>query len=343
MNSRVPSLALLALVALRAPAPARAQEANPPEAPAREAELKAFINPDAKDTQTKLDLLIHTLYEVNQRLVGLEFRQQFGDRVRMEKVMIPNREADLIPGFIFTPVKMEQGRRHPAIVAVHGGFHYSLDDEFFGYVDRFVREGYVVIFPEYRGSRGYGKEHYDAQEYGGADVDDVLSAADLIASKPYVDPQKLGIVGRSRGGMVTLLAIERAPKRFQAAVDVVGLADFLMYMSYKPEYRRQEVAKEPHLKGMPFDVLEKYIEISPINHVAKIETPLLVHATTHDTTVPHQLHSARLVELLKSYGKTYEYKLYERAPGSHAYATGDTPEARDSLDRVVAFLGRYLK
>ena len=333
--------AVAALVALLAPA-ARGQAPAPTPAP-REAELQTFINPDAKDVATKLDLLIHTLYEVNQRLVALQFQQQYGDRVRMEKVMIPNKEADLVPGYVFTPVKMEAAKRHPAIVAVHGGFHYSLDDEFFGYLERFVREGYVVIFPEYRGSRGYGKEHYDAQEYGGADVDDVLSAADLIASKPYVDPQRLGIVGRSRGGMVTLLAIERAPKRFQAAVDVVGLADFLMYMAYKPEYRRQEVAEEPHLEGMPFDNLEKYIEISPVNHVAKIETPLLVHATTHDKTVPHQLHSARLVELLEAYGKTYEYKLYERAPGGHSYVYGDTPEARDSMERVVAFLARYLK
>ena len=275
--------------------------------------------------------------------MNLQFAQRYGDRIRMDKVEIPNVEKDLVPGWIFTPLKMAEGRRYPAIVAVHGGFHYSLDDEFFGYIERFVREGYVVIFPEYRGSRGYGKEHYDAQEYGGADVDDVLSAAELIASKPYVDATNLGIVGRSRGGMVTLLAIERAPKRFQAAVDVVGLADFLMYMAYKPEYRRQEIAKEKHFGGMPFDNLQKYVDVSPVNHVAKIETPLLVHATTYDSTVPHQVHSGRLVELLKAYGKEYEYKLYERAPGGHSYAYGDTPEARDSLDRVVAFLAKHLK
>jgi dipeptidyl aminopeptidase/acylaminoacyl peptidase len=324
-------------------APVAAQDAPPASPERRPDELKAYINPDAKDTNTKLDLIIHTLYEVNQRLVNLQFAQRYGDRIRMERAQIPNVEKDLVPGWIFTPLKMDQGRRYPAIVAVHGGFHYSLDDEFFGYIERFVNEGYVVIFPEYRGSRGYGKEHYDAQEYGGADVDDVLSAADLIASRPYVDPQNLGIVGRSRGGMVTLLAIERAPKRFQAAVDVVGLADFLMYMAYKPEYRRQEVAKEKHFGGMPFDNLEKYMNVSPVNHVAKIETPLLVHATTYDPIVPYQLHSGRLVELLKSYGKEFEYKLYERAPGGHGYSDGDTPEARDSLDRIVVFLAKHLK
>lgn len=332
------SVVLAALLA----APVLAQDA-PPTGERRPDELKRFINPDAKDTNTKLDLLIHTLYEVNQRLVNLQFVQRHGDRIRMDLLQVPNKEKDLIPAWLFTPIRMDQGKKYPAIVAVHGGFHYSLDDEFFGFIERFVREGYVVIFPEYRGSRGYGKEHYDAQEYGGADVDDVLSAADFVASRPYVDAQNLGIVGRSRGGMITLLAIARAPKRFQAAVDVVGLADFLMYMAYKPEYRRQEVAREPHFAGMPFDRLDKYIEVSPVNHVAKFETPLLVHATTYDEVVPHQLHSGRLVELLKAHGKEFEYKLYERAPGGHGYAYGDTPEARDSLDRIVAFLARHLK
>jgi dipeptidyl aminopeptidase/acylaminoacyl peptidase len=320
-----------------------AAAAEPAGGDRRGDELQTFINPDAKDVSTRLDLLTHLLYEVNQKLVTLTFMQRYGDRIRMERVMVPNVEYDLVPAWIFTPVQMEPGRKHPAIVAVHGGFHYSLDEEFFGFVERFVREGYVVMFPEYRGSRGYGKEHYDAQEYGAGDVDDVLSAAALFAKKPYVDASRMGIVGRSRGGMVTLLAIQKEPKRFRAAVDVVGLADFLMYMAYKPEYRRQEVAKEPHFKGMPFDNLQAYVDASPIMHVEKIETPLLIHATTYDRTVPHNLHSERLVEALKAHGKKFEYKLYERAPGGHGYSDGDSPEAIDSLNRIVEFLDRELK
>jgi dipeptidyl aminopeptidase/acylaminoacyl peptidase len=332
---------ILLLLALAASSPSRAQE---PESSGRRAdELTTYINPDAKDVNTKLDLLIHTLYEVNQRLVAVTFEQRYGERIRMERVMVPNVDHDLIPSWLFTPRDMPGGRKYPAVVAVHGGFHYSLDEEFFGFIERFVREGYVVMFPEYRGSRGYGKEWYDAQEYGSGDVDDVLSAAEHLARKSYIDGSRMGIVGRSRGGMVTLLAIQKQPQRFAAAVDVVGLADFLMYMAYKPEYRRQEVAEEPHFNGLPFDKLEAYINASPIMHVKKIETPLLIHATTYDQIVPHALHSERLVEALKAHGKKFEYKLYERAPGGHGYSEGDSPEARDSLDRIVEFLGRHLK
>jgi dipeptidyl aminopeptidase/acylaminoacyl peptidase len=328
------------LLALAVSSPCRAQEPEPSER--RADELATFINPDAKDANTKLDLLIHTLYEVNQRLVSVQFGQRYGDRIRMERVMAPNVDYDLIPCWLFTPKDMAN-RKYPAIVAVHGGFHYSLDEEYFGFIERFVREGYVVMFPEYRGSRGYGKEWYDAQEYGAGDVDDVLSAAEHLANKSFVDASRMGIVGRSRGGMVTLLAIEKQPKRFAAAVDVVGVADFLMYMAYKPEYRRQEVAKEPHFNGLPFDNLEAYINASPVMHVKKIETPLLIHATTYDQIVPHTVHSERLVEALKAHDKKYEYKLYERAPGGHGYSEGDSPEAIDSLNRIVEFFGKYLK
>lgn len=340
VGRRVASALLVA--ALCSVLPAQGQEAAAPEG-RRSDELQTFINPDAKDTQTKLDLLIHTNYEVNQKLVAVLFTQRYGDRIRMERMMVPNVNADLVPCWVFTPVQMAQGRKYPAIVAIHGGFHYSLDEEYFGYIERFVREGYVVMFPEYRGSRGYGKEWYDAQEYGAGDVDDVLSAATHFAGKPYVDANRLGIVGRSRGGMIALLAIEKQPKRFQAAVDVVGLTDFLMYMAYKPEYRRQEIAKEPNFKGMPFDNLQAYVDASPIMHVKQIETPLLVHATTFDRTVPHTLHAERLVEALKAHGKKYEYKLYDHAPGGHGYSEGDSPQAADSLERIVDFLGRHLK
>jgi dipeptidyl aminopeptidase/acylaminoacyl peptidase len=306
-------------------------------------ELKVYLDLESKDTNVKLDQILHQLYEVNQKVVTLSFIQRYGDEIKMERAMVPNVNNDLVPAWVFKPVNLEQGKSYPAVVAVHGGFHYSLDEEFFGYITRFVREGYVVIFPEYGGSRGYGKPHYDAQQYGSGDVRDTIAAAEWFASQSYVDSKRLGIVGRSRGGMVTLLAIEQKPKLFNAAVDVVGLSDFLMYMAYKPEYRREQIAKEPQFNGLPFDNLQAYIDVSPIMHVEKIETPLLIHATTYDQTVNHIVHQERLVEVLKAHGKKYEYKLYERAPGSHGFSDADTSEAADSLNRIIGFLDKHLK
>jgi dipeptidyl aminopeptidase/acylaminoacyl peptidase len=309
----------------------------------REGDLQTFINPEASDLSTKLEVLQQTLYEVNQKLTSLTFVQRYGDRIRMERVMYPNSDHGLTPGYVFTPTRPEPGKRYPGLVTVHGGYHFSLDEEFFGFIERAVAEGYVVMFPEYRGSRGYGTEHYKAQDYGGKDVTDVLDATDHLASRAAVDPARLGIMGRSRGAMIILLAIERAPKKFRAAVDVVGLADFVAYMSYKPEYRRRDVAKTPRFGGTPFENLPAYIEASPLAHVDKIETPLLILATTFDSTVPVQLHTERLIDALKARGKTFEAKIYDRAPGGHGFSQGDSEAARDSADRIFTFLAKHLK
>jgi len=333
--------AVLAAAALLLVPLIRAQES--PKGGRREGELRTFINPEASDLNTKLEVLQQTLYEVNQKLTNLTFQQRYGDRVRMERVMYPNSEHGLTPGYVFSPARSEKGERHPGLVAVHGGYHFSLDEEFFGFIERAAAEGYLVIFPEYRGSRGYGAEHYKEQDYGGKDVDDVLDAADYLASRAGVEPGRLGIVGRSRGGMIALLAIERSPKKFRAAVDVVGIADFLAYMSYKPEYRRQDVARTPRFGGTPFENLPAYLDASPLTHVDRIETPLLIHATALDRTVPVQLHTERLIDALKARGKDFEAKIYDRAPGGHGFSQGDSEAARDSADRIFTLLAKHLK
>ena len=75
----------------------------------------------------------------------------------------------------------------------------------------------------------------------------------------------------------------------------------------------------------------------------KIETPLLILATTFDSTVPVQLHTERLIDALKARGKDFEAKIYDRAPGGHGFSQGDSEQARDSIDRIFVFLAKYLK
>jgi dipeptidyl aminopeptidase/acylaminoacyl peptidase len=310
----------------------------------KEGALDKYINPDSNDMNTKIEVITQTLYEQEQRIVTLTFMQEFGDRVRLKRVAFASGDRTLIPGYVFTPVKLEAGKKYPGIVMVHGGFHERFDWRWFQLIDIAVSKGYVVIFPEYRGSRGYGANLY-VNDYGITDTADVLASATYLAEQSYVDPSRLGILGQSRGGMVTLLALEKAPLQFKVGVDIVGLTDFVAYMAYKPEYRRQEVAKESaYFKGqLPNENLAAYMEVSPINHVDKIQTPLLVMATRGDKIAPFDLHTGRLLDVLKAKGKVFESKIYDDAPGGHIFMDGDTPEQRDALQRSFEFLGRYLK
>src|SRR5690606_29906985 len=92
-------------------------------APPEEGVLSKHINLDADDAATKLDILMHTLYAQEQRIITLQFRMEYGDRIDMRLVHFPTDNNTLIPGYVFTPKAMPAGKRHPAIVLVHGGFH----------------------------------------------------------------------------------------------------------------------------------------------------------------------------------------------------------------------------
>jgi dipeptidyl aminopeptidase/acylaminoacyl peptidase len=300
-------------------------------------------NQEAKDTETKLDSMQQELEEQAQEITFLAFEQRYGDRIHVDRILFAS-DKQLIPGYVFTPLHLDKSKKYPGLVIVHGAFHGRLDWRFFDLVDFALSQGYVVIFPDYRGSRGYGEVIYK-NDYGVTDTADVLAAADyLVKSRPYVDPARLGIFGHSRGGMITLLALEHSPKKFKAAVDVAGLTDFLAFMAYKPDFRRMETANEPYFKGkLPSENLGPYMEISPLNHVDEIETPIFIAATTGDQTVPLTLHTGRLVDALKARGKTFELKIYDHAPGDHIFLFGDSDERRDLFQRSFEFLGKYLK
>ena len=311
------------------------------ETPARKDTLDKFLNMDAKDTATKLAVIQHEVYQLELTNVLIRFDQMYGNRIAMEPVSFASG-LDLIPGYVFRAKNLDRSKKHPAMVIVHGGFHDRFDTYFFEWIDALTAKGYVVMFPDYRGSSGYGEPHY-RNSYGNTDVTDVLAGADFVSKLDDVDANRLGIVGHSRGGMVTLLAIERAPKKFKAAVEIAGLVDFLAYMSYKPEYRRQEVANEAQFNGqLPNENLAAYMKVSPINFVQDIQTPLLVLANTYDGTVPLALHSGRLIDLLKAKGKVYDAHVYTNAPGGHMFPFGNTDEARDVQRRIVEWADKYL-
>lgn len=333
---RLPLLVCVVLLTVGGPAVAKDKKAKP-----RENELTKYINLDATDTATQLEVLKHEVFEAQQQNIRIEFMLKHGATTTIDFVQYPSGE-DLTPGYLFTAVGMNPNERHPVVLVVHGGFHERFNVEWFPLITKLTARGYVVFFPEYSGSRGYGANHYK-NDYGVSDTADVLAAADYVVRKPFVDPKRMAIIGESRGGMVTLLAIEKAPTRFRAAVDVVGLTDFVAYMAYKPQYRREEVANEGGFDGkLPNENLEAYMAVSPINGVDKIQTPLLVLASTGDKIAPLELHTGRLLDVLKAKGKRYDSHIYDHAPGGHIFMHGDQPERDDAYARILAWLGENM-
>ena len=328
-------------VALFASSAATAQK--PQADKPHEGALDSSIDTESNNPSVQMRAMEQEQYSIEEYLYLVLFNQQYGDHVAAERIVIPTVDAGTEPAYVFSPKSLKPGASYPGLVIAHGSYHGSLDPVMFGFIEATVRNGYIVIFPEYRGSRGYGESAYDAIDFGGKEVDDVIAAADYLAATRPVPKDRIAIYGRSKGGMIAMLAIERFPTRFAAAVDVVGLVDMVAYMAYKPGFRGDDVAKQPRFGGKTIaQDAGPYIDVSPLNHVEDIRTPVLVENTTGDKTAPVQLHGGRLIELLKAHNKVFEYKIYDRAPGGHTFSEVDSPEARDSQEHIFQFLAKYM-
>jgi dipeptidyl aminopeptidase/acylaminoacyl peptidase len=340
LRSALACAALVSITMLPRPgvcAPKTAEAAKP-----HEGTLDTSADTESTDASVRLKAMEQEQYALAEYLYLVLFNQQYGGRIAAERVTIPTVDAGTEPAYVFSPKAPKPGGPAAGLVMVHGSYHGSLDPMIFGLIAAAADHGYTVIFPEYRGSRGYGQTHYDAIDFGGKEVDDVMAAADYLVSARAIPKNNLAIYGRSKGGMIVLLAIERFPAVFAAAVDVVGIADMVAYMAYKPGFRGDDIARQPRFGGKTIaQDAGPYIDVSPLNHVEDIQTPLLVHATSGDKTAPVQLHSGRLIELLEAHNKVFESKIYDNAPGGHVFSEVDSRDARDSQDRIFEFLAKY--
>jgi dipeptidyl aminopeptidase/acylaminoacyl peptidase len=270
--------------------------------------------------------------------------------MRMEKITYRSKIGDLdIPAFVFQPLHQRGPQGHPAIVWVHENIRGHLYEHYIPYIREATSKGYVVIAPEYRGSIGYGKEFYDAIDYGGNEVDDVVTAVDVLKAKyPQVDPARIGIIGWSHGGMITLLSIFRNETMFKAAVAMVPVSNLFQRLAWKGvERQHQAIDPANRYGGLPAEKHDIYKDRSPVYNVEKLQIPLLVHVTRNDEDVNIE-EDMQIVDALRS-RKPFlaETKVYDNPLGGHTFdrrvdpktwQPENTREQRDSWNRVWTFL-----
>jgi dipeptidyl aminopeptidase/acylaminoacyl peptidase len=275
-----------------------------------------------------------------------------------QKVTYRSRVGDLdIPAYLFQPLKKRGPGGHAAMVWVHGGVHGNWGIGMFPFVREAVERGYVVVCPEYRGSTGYGELHHNAIDYGGYEIDDVMSAVGYLKTLPHVDQARLGIMGWSHGGYITLLSVFRDQTPFKAAAAMVPVTNLVFRLSYKgPGYQRS-FSTQSRLQGLPYEKRDLYIERSPLYHVDKLTIPLLVHVATNDTDVDF-VEDQQIIDALRSrkpdLAETRVYVDPTPGPvsGGHTFnmrtnmqtlERDDSPEQRDSWNRTWLFFDWNLR
>lgn len=274
--------------------------------------------------------------------------------MRMDKIVYRSSKGDLeIPAFVFQPLVTRGTQRHPALVWVHEDIRGHLYERHIPFIRDAVSRGYVVIAPEYRGSIGYGRAFYDAIDYGGAEVDDVVTAVSVLRDQyPAVDPANIGIIGWSHGGFIALHAIFRNPLLFRGAVAMVPVTNLFHRLARKGvEQQRRAIDPQNRFGGGPSERPEVYRYRSPLFQVDELRIPLLVHVADNDEDVNID-EAMQLVDALRARKPDLaDVKVYHNPAGGHLFdrrvsSTGqpeNTPEQRDSWARVWAFFERRLE
>lgn len=255
-----------------------------------------------------------------------------------------------IPAYVFAPLT-KQATRHAALVWVHGGVHSRWGTDMWPFVRDAVQRGYVVITPNYRGSTGYGNDFHRKIDYGGKEVDDALSAVDYLKTLPYVDMDRLGMMGWSHGGFITAHTLFRDDNPFRAGAAMVPVTNLIFRLSdHGPGYQKDYAAEEG-IQGLPFENVPEYIRRSPVFHTENLKVPILVHVATNDCDVFFRENQQFVYTLRALKPDLAETKIYVNPPQGgggcgHTFnrrvnkagtERDDTPEQIDSWNRTWTF------
>jgi dipeptidyl aminopeptidase/acylaminoacyl peptidase len=247
-------------------------------------------------------------------------------------------DGKMISGFLYRPPSKFTGKR-PVMVMIHGGPEDQEFPDFKGQYNYFLNElGIALIYPNIRGSTGYGKT-YTKLDNGFLREDsykDINALFDWIAARPELDAGRVGVMGGSYGGHMTLAVSTFYSERIRCSVDLVGMSNLVTFLehteAYRRDLRRVEYGDERDPKIREF--LER---IAPMNHAENIKKPMLVVAGKNDPRVPLS-ESEQIVAALKKQGTPVWYIMAKDE--GHGYQK--RPNQDYMFYATVEFLQAYL-
>ncbi len=248
----------------------------------------------------------------------------------------------LFYAYIFFPKNISQERIYPLIVFSHGGVHGQFTIYYAHIIRELIAQGYIVIGPEFRGGTGYGKEFEQAIDYGGVENEDVKICRDyMVENYSVVDSSRVGLLGWSHGGMITLMNILKYPDRYACAYAGVPVSDVTYRLEYHDSTYSRYFTAPYHIGKTPQESPLEYARRSPVTWAKNLSRPLMITTTRNDDDVYYK-EVLRMIDSLKFYKKDFEYKIYEPLSGSHQFERIDTGEATKIRFNVYMFFEKYL-
>jgi dipeptidyl aminopeptidase/acylaminoacyl peptidase len=244
-----------------------------------------------------------------------------------------------IPNILWKPHQANASAKAPALVWVHGGPGGQTTRAHNFSIQYLVNHGYVVLGINNRGSSGYGKTFFAADDgkHGREPLWDTIEAKRYLQSLDYVDPDRIGVIGGSYGGYMVLAALAFKPGEFDVGVNIFGVSNWLRTLESIPPYWesfRQALYQEI---GDPATQRDFLIETSPLFHADKINRPLMVLQGANDPRVIKP-ESDDIVAAVRKNNVPVEYVVFDDE--GHGFAKKDNQI--EAWGRILAFLDTHL-
>jgi dipeptidyl aminopeptidase/acylaminoacyl peptidase len=255
-----------------------------------------------------------------------------------EMIWYNSFDGKRIQAWVQRPPDYDPSKKYPLILNIHGGPHtaygYVFDHEF----QWMAAKGYIVLYPNPRGSTTYGQEFGNVIQHAfpGDDAKDLLAGVDYVVKQGWVDPEKLGVTGGSGGGILTNWIITQT-NRFKAAVAQRSIADWETFW-YTADFT---LFQPSWFKGAPWEDRDGFASRSPIRFVDRIKTPLMLIEGEADLRTPPAAGGEMMFRALK-YRRIPTVMV--RFPGeSHELSRSGVPDHRvERLRHIVGWFDKYL-
>jgi len=240
-----------------------------------------------------------------------------------------------IQGWIVKPPDFDSNKLYPLLLENHGGPISNYGDRFSPEIQLFASNGYVVFYPNPRGSTSYGEEFGNLlyHNYPGEDYNDVMDGVDAVISKGYIHKDSLFVTGGSAGGIMTAWIIGKN-NRFRAAVVVKPVMNWISKTLTADNYYGYANSRYP---GWPWENVEIYMKFSPISLVGNVQTPTMVIVGSADLRTPLS-EAKQLYHALKI--RKIETVLVE-IPGAYHNIVARPSQLITKIDHILVWFRKY--
>jgi dipeptidyl aminopeptidase/acylaminoacyl peptidase len=262
------------------------------------------------------------------------------DLVDAQVVRFNARDGMTIPNILWKPHQATADSKAPALVFVHGGPGGQTTPAYSALVQFLANHGYVVLGINNRGSSGYGKTFYaaDDRKHGREPLWDCVDGKKYLQELRYVDPDRIGIIGGSYGGYMVLAALAFQPEEFRVGVDLFGVANWIRTLESMPRWWEAQRTALYAEMGDPEKDRAMLEAVSPLLHADQIHKPLIVLQGANDPRVL-KVESDEIVAAVKKNGVTAEYIVFPDE--GHGFTKKANQIA--GYNAVLRFLDQHLK